>query len=203
MKKTTIVLSIWTFICVGLAIVQSCDPCDDGPFNFGLASIDAEPKRITGIELLGTYQTAYYTIETYATETNGIRYDSIGIDIFNTIEQIALHTKMDFFNSAFACSPASNYELLADMTITSSQDYIDNYPAGYDLKEIMSIREGYQLEGSYIPTYLSNAELKEGNLFLTFEFPPSQTRTHDITITYRLFDGREFKVLVPGLKIIG
>lgn len=203
MKKITIVLSIWTFICVGLAIVQSCDPCDDGPFNFGLASIDAEPKRITGIELLGTFQTAYYTIETYATETNGIRYDSIGIDIFNTIEQIALHTKMDFFISAFACSPASNYELLADLTITSSQDYIDNYPAGHDLKEIMSIREGYQLEGSYIPTYLSNAELKEGNLFLTFEFPPSQTRTHDITITYKLFDGREFKVLVPGLKIIG
>ncbi len=203
MKNITIVLSTWTVICIGLAIVQSCDPCDDGPFKFGLASIDATPKRITGIELLGTNQTAYYTIETYATEPNGIRYDSIGIDIFNTLEQLALHTKMDFFTSAFACSPATNYDLLADMSITSTQDYNDNYPAGRDLKEIMSIREGYRLEGSDIPTYLSNAELKEGNLFLTFEFPPSQTRTHDITITYRLFDGREFKVFVPGLKIIG
>jgi hypothetical protein len=203
MKKIVIVLSTWTLLWLGLALVQACDPCDYGPYNFGLASIDAEVKRITGIELLGTYQTAYYTIETYATSTKGIRYDSIGIDLFNTIKQIAFDTNIDFLNSAFACSPATNYELLADMTITSSEDYIDNYPAGHDLKEIMSIREGYQLEGSYIPTYLSYAELKEGNLFLTFEFPPSQTRTHNITITYRLFDGREFKILVSGLKILG
>jgi hypothetical protein len=203
MKKVVIIWSTWTFLCIGLAVIQSCDSCDDGPFNFRLVAIEGEVKKITGIELLGSYQTPYYTFETYITRINGIRYDSIGIDISNTIELLAYDTKANFFNSAFACSPATNYDLLADITIISSEDYIESYPAGSDLKEIMSIRQGYQLQGGYIPTYLSNAELTEGNQFLTFEFPPSQTKTHDITITYKLFDGREFKVLIQELKING
>jgi hypothetical protein len=203
MKKIAIILGTWMFFCFLLAIVQSCDRCDDGPFNYRLVSINGEVKRITGIELLGSYQTANYIVEEYVGQTNGVRYDSIGIDIFNTVELLAYDNEVDFFESAFACSPVTNFELLADMTIISSSDYTDSYPAGTDLKEIMLIREGYQQQGSNISAYLSNAELTEGNLFLTFEFPPSQNRAHDITITYKLFDGREFEVIIQGLKING
>jgi hypothetical protein len=203
MKKIIVILSTWTFFYIGLALIQSCDSCDDGPFNYRLVSIAGEVKRINGIELLGSYQTAYYTVGPYVPQTNGLRYDSIGLDILNSVELIAYSEKADFFNSSFACSPATNFESLADMTIISSEDYVDSYPAGTDLSEIMTIREGYQLQGNSIPTYLSNAELREGNLFLTFEFPPSQNSVHDITIMYKLFDGREFEVIIQGLKING
>lgn len=201
MKKIIIVLSTWIFFCVGSAITPSCESCNEGPFNFKLVSIAADVKKISGIELVGSQQVAYYTTETYVAQTNGIRYDSIGIDLFHTIELLSYDTRINFLNAAFACSPATNYQQLADMQIMSSENYSEGYPAGSDLKELMTIRQGYQLQGRYILAFLSNAELTEENLFFTFEFPPSQTKIHDITITYRLLDGREFNVFVPGLKI--
>ena len=140
MKKIFVILSAWTFFYIGLAIIQSCDPCDDGPFNYQLVSIAGEVKRISGIELLGSYQTAYYTVELYVPQTNGVRYDSIGVDIINRVELLAYDTEADFFNSAIACSPATNFESLENITITSSENYIDIYPAGTDLREIISNR---------------------------------------------------------------
>jgi hypothetical protein len=201
MKKAMIVLSAWAGLSIGLALFQSCEPCNDGPFTVRLVSIDANVKRITGIELPGLHQIPYYTVETYVARAHGIRYDSVGIDLLNTVEMLARYSPGYFFNQAFACDPVVRFDLLRDLTITSSQDYGDSFPAGSDLGEIMTVRNGYQLRGEHPSTFSSNAELDSGNFFLTFDFPPARTNTHDIIITYKLSDGREFSTLIQGLKI--
>ena len=197
MKKVIVILSTWTFFCIGLAIIQSCDTCgDDGPYNYRLVSITGEAKRINGIGLVGEY-----SVKPFLLSTKETRYDSIGINIINRVESVAFTTKGYFFNSAFACEPVINFERLKDINITSSEDYANLYPAGTDLKEIMSVREGYQVQGMSILTYLSNAELRHGNLFFTFDIPPATTKVHNLTITYKLFDGKEYEVFIQGLTI--
>lgn len=201
MKKSILIFSVWTFLCVGLAFLQSCiDECNDGSINYKSVSIAGEIKRINGVEL-GSYETPYYMVEPYVPQTNGVRYDSFGIDIVNRIEPLAYNTEYDFFNSAYACSPAENYESLENIIVTSSETYIDIYPAGADLTDLISVRDDYQLQGISIPTYLSASELRRANLFFTFNFPPSQSKVHNLTIKYRVFDGREYEVFIPGLKI--
>lgn len=119
----------------------------------------------------------------------------------NNLELLSLDAKANFFNSAFACDQAVNFNVLEDITITSSADYSSNYPAGTDLKQIMSVREGYSVEGETIQRYLAYARLREQNLFFTFNSPPSDKKVHDVTIKYKLADGREYDVFISGLTI--
>jgi hypothetical protein len=201
MKKGIVMLSAWTVLCIGVAIFQSCDTCgDDGPFNYRLASIAGEVKKIDGVRLVGTPQPEY-NIKPYLSSRKANHYDSIGIEIIHTVEPAAFTTKGYLFNSAFACDPVISYERLGDINIASSEDYTTAYPAGTDLKEIMSVREGYQVQGITIPTYLSKSQLGDRNLFFTFNIPPSTTKTHNLSIKYRLSDGREYEAFIEGLTI--
>lgn len=154
--------------------ILSCNTCgDDGPFSYRLASITGEVKKTDRVRLVDTPQPEY-DVKPYLSGRKANHYDSIGIEITNTIEPVAVTTAY-LFNSAFACDPVISYERLRDINITSSEDYTATYPAGTDLKEIMSVREGYQAQGISIPTYLSNSQLGERNLFFTFNIPPSTT----------------------------
>jgi len=201
MKKVIVILSTWTFFCIGLALFQSCATCGkDGPYNFRLVSIAGEAKRIDEIKLVGSPQSEY-NVKPYLSSSKGTRYDSIGIDILNSVESVAFTTKGSFFNSAFACDPAIEFPRLKDINITSSEDYANIYPAGTDLKEIMSVREGYQVQGMPILTYLPYAGLRHGNLFFTFDVPPATSKVHNLTIKYTLLDGKEFEVFIQGLTI--
>lgn len=183
---------------IGLAIIQSC-VCGDS-YNTRLASISGDAKRIKGTRSIGA-GLEYFIVEPYAPRTNGIRYDSIGIDIVNDLEKIAFNMKGNFFNTAFACEPGVTYEPLEGITITSSEDYTHDYAAGTDLSEIMSVGYGYEAPGIPINTYLSNAMLTHWNQFFTFNIPPSANKVHNLTIKYKLFDGREYEVFIEGLRI--
>jgi hypothetical protein len=202
MKKTLLILITWTIVSTSLGIFQSC--CNPDPINYRLKSISGHIERIVDIELLGNYQTEYYVTEPYEPSASGIAYDSIGINILNDIETFSINFKGELFNKSFACSPAENYEILADLLITSNQDYNSSFPSETDLKQLMSIRQSfnpYLVKGESIITFLTNAQIGLGGSFITFNSPPDESKIHDLTIKFILKDGREYLTILQGLKI--
>jgi hypothetical protein len=203
MRKIIVVLCVWAVFSIGISVIQSCVGCGDGPYNYRLVSIAGEAKKVNGMKSNNS-PIDYYTVEPYVLDTKGVRYDSIGIEITNSIEPVAFNKRFDVFNTAFACDPAQNFEALENVTITSSEDYANLYPAGTDLGEIISVRAGYQVAGSSISTHLaSNPELDYQILFFTFNIPPSSNKVHNLTIKYKIVNGKEYEVLIQGLRIHG
>ncbi len=196
MKKTFLILAIGTLLYLTLAILPSCNDCKDTKgMNFTLTAIEGVVKKITGIIVSVPYQILYYTVETYEPQPIGIRYDSVGIELTNVFDMYSSVRKASFFNQAFACDPALNFEWINEISIISSEDYTDLFPKGTNLKEIITIRDGYMVNNTYFP------ELSNSAKFLTFDFAPSENRTHNLTIKYILSNGRQIETTVQGLTI--
>lgn len=199
MKKILLVLTGYAVLYVVLAVLQSCDGCDDGPINFKLHSISAEVNKITGKQSVSSID--YFTLGTLLGQSEGTRYDSIGIEITHNFELLSLNNTGKVVGQAFACDPVVNYEILEDITVTSSRNYTDAYPAGADLSGIISVRQGHQVEGLSVSSFLLNSEFYNENIFITFNEAPSESATHNLTITYNLANGRKVETSVPGITI--
>jgi hypothetical protein len=203
MKKTAIAFGIFLLLNVFLSIFQSC--CHPDPINFRLISLKSEAQRITGITVVsGTQDIGNYEVEPYIPDEKGIRYDSLGIDVTNEL-MVAMNQQQwnsSFgFPAAYACSPAENYDIVFDVIITSSEDYNSAYPKGANLDEIMQVRYAHMVRGNNIALFMINNQLTYQTVFYTFSFPPSENKTHDITIKYILTDGREYETTVSGILI--
>jgi len=202
MKKFGITIVIFLLLNLSLSVFQSC--CRPDPIYFHLDSLTSTPQRITGITVSESQNIASYDVETFLPDEKGIRYDSLGIDVMN--ELITAMNQQEWkanfgFSSAYACSPAENYDMIFDIIITSSEDYNSAYPKGANLEEIMQVRNAHFVRGNNIALFMVNRQLNYHSVFYTFSFPPSENKTHDITIKYVLTDGREYETTVRGLLI--
>jgi len=202
MKKIGITFIIFILFNLFLSLFQSC--CRPEPINFRLNSLNSIPERIIGIEVSGSQNIGNYIVETYVSDNNGIRYDSLGINVSN--ELIVAFNDQQWnsnlgFSSAYACSPVENYDVVSDVIITSSENYNSAYPKGSNLEEVMQVRYAHMVRGNNIALFMTNNQLNYHTVFYTFSFPPSENKYHDITIKYILNDGREFETTVSNILI--
>jgi len=202
MKKIGILFIAFILFSLSLSVFQSC--CNPDPINFRLESLHSEAKRIMGITVSGSQNIADFVVETYIPDEKGIRYDSLGIDVSN--ELIIAFNKQLWnnnlgFSSAYACSPAENYDIVFDVIITSSEDYNSAYPKGSNLEEMMQVSNAHLVRGNNISVFMINKRLNYHTVFYTFSFPPSENKYHDVTIKYILTDGREYETTVSDILI--
>ena len=201
MKKTGIVLTVIIFFNLAITIFQSC--CEPGTVTHKLESLQAELKRITGIEVSGSLNSGNFIVEEYQPGGNGIRYDSLGIRINNNLtvaENITPRLNLGGSN-LYACEPGEEYDILSEVIITSSEDYNDAYPKGSNLDEIMNVRNYYSVQGNNISYFMANKQLDNTAFFYTFTYPPSADKYHDITFKYYLVGGGEYHTTINGILI--
>jgi hypothetical protein len=202
MKKIGITVIIFLLFNLSLSIFQSC--CHPDPIVFRLESLTSEAKRITGIEVSGSQNIGNFIVETYSPNDSGIRYDSLGIDVMNTLITAMMQQEWNSqlgFSTTYACSPAENYDMVFDIIITSSEDYNSAYPKGSNLEEVMLVRNAHMVRGNNVALFMVNRRLNYQSVFYTFSFPPSENKTHDLTIKYVLTDGREYETTVSNILI--
>ncbi len=192
MKKTLSITLVWIIFNLTVLTIQACNPhdCNSGPFNFKLISIGATLKRLTS-EL----PTDYLPTE------KGIRYDSVGIEVSNEITTASSNSKANWIDQTFACSPVENYEKLKEISIVSSANYNLEYPKGSELKHIILVKNDYDREDEEVASIELNHELDGRSILLMFKAPPAQDNVHDITITYKLTNGKELQTKIESLKI--
>lgn len=105
---------------------------------------------------------------------------------------------LDFFQSAYACSPPDLYseEKITDIIITSDEDYDETHPAGTDLRNLFEVNS--RSNGILnIDEYLSiqpNIEDVELKLLKA----PETEKTFTFTVTY-YFEGKLMKRLSEQL----
>lgn len=202
MKKTGIAFVIFVLLNLSLSIFQSC--CHPDPIYFRLDSLKSEAQRITGITVSGTQNIGDFIVEPYIPDEQGIRYDSLGIDVMNELVTAMNQQEWKYnfgFSNAYACSPSENFDVVFDVIITSSEDYNSAYPKGSNLEEVMQVRYAHMVRGNNVALFMVNNELRYHTVFYTFSFPPSENKTHNITIKYILNDGREYETTVSNILI--
>lgn len=186
------VVGLVTIVGLG-AIVESCGSvdCDPAPSRFELVSFSSDWVRITGEEPFND-QVDLYQIESYQPTEDGISYDSLAIRTMNNVRSISQASETIgswFINSAMACTPALEFEPLEDIEIISDADYDASHPAGTDLNDIISIRRDRFKEGLPIPSVISGFQVDTQDLLFTFDSAPTEVSSHNLTITYVMFDG--------------
>lgn len=201
-RKIGCVFGFFLLFSLSLSVFQSC--CHPDPIVFRLSALSSEAQRITGITASGTQHIGNYDVEPYIPDDKGIRYDSLGIDVTNVLITAMNQDKLNLnfgFSSAYACSPAMQFDVVFDVIITSSEDYNSAYPKGANLEEVMQVRNAHMVRGNNINQFMINERLTSHTVFYTFSFPPSENKIHDITIKYILSDGREYETTVSGILI--
>lgn len=187
MKKLVILLAFITLNCA-LLLLQSCDPCD-GPFNYKLLSITSITQKLTPSGFDENFHTG-----------KAIRFDSVGIVVTNDIRKAMNKIKGSWINQSFACDPVVNYEYLDKISIISSEDYNADYPKGSELKTIMKARSNGSTKDVDIMT-IESGSVSNPNIIFLFNEAPSENKTHNITIKYKIKNGSEFQTTVVGLKL--
>jgi len=174
-----------------------------GEQNIILIRIYAEAQRILNYERYEYAEDSLCITETILPE-NGIaqiRYDSLRIQVTNETKIVLNTIKIPFgIESAYAFEVEENYELITDIAITSNQDYSNDYPAGTNLNDILTISSEYYQWPS-IDDYLNNQIDLFGTLYFTFKVPPTTNQVHEITIRYTTEKNRIFAATVSNLLI--
>lgn len=196
MKKVFFLSILGLFLYLSLAFISSCNNCKDSGWSFTLTSIHTQAKTITGLTTPDQNYPVYFTVEDYVEQANGIRYDSIGIELSHAFDEVVINRPFSFFSQAYACDPALNFEFIESISVISNEDYSADFPKGTDLLDVITIRNGYQVQGNY------NREVSHEVYFLTFNSPPSANKTHTFTIKYTLTNRRILQTDLGGITII-
>lgn len=199
MKKFIVSLAL-VFSLLNLILVnQACNPCRKmDAINLKIHSIRADVKRILGISTTtNSYGSSRsYVLDSLQIDTNGVRYDSIGFDVVNGIYTALNEKEISANGLLYACSPAENYDILSNLEIISDNDYNEAYPKGANLKGIMIVRQGYNIEGTNTNSIIGSG-LGYGNYLFTLTYPPSHNRRHTITFRYSISqDQKKFESTV-------
>jgi hypothetical protein len=189
MKKSLLVFLTWILFNVILLTIHACGDDCDGPIYSQLQAIESTIKKLDG-----DFQNDYQPKE------QGIRFDSVGINVTGDSKISLLNSQGQFIEQAVACDPVIIFEKLDQISITSSEDYSDEYVKGSELRNIMLARSGYALEGFNLSEVETDRDDKNQVLF-TFNSPPKESKIHDLTITYKFENGKELQTTIKGLKI--
>jgi len=168
-----------------------------------LIRINAKAQRIVGHEIYGYSDDSICISEPILTgnEITRIRYDSLSIQVTNETKIVFNSIKIPFdIESAYAFEVEENYELITDIAITSNQDYTNDYPAGTNLKDILTISNDYYTWPS-IDDYLNHMFDFYDILYFTFKIPPTTNQVHEITIRYTTENNRKFAATLSNLLI--
>ena len=201
-KRASIIIIILIIINIGISLLQSC--CNPDDVSFTLQSIGNSLHRITGIITEGEYNIIQYELEAYTPDDEGIRYDSLCIEITNDILISALEKNWVNslgFNGLYACEPSETYDRIFEVEITSSEDYNSAFPKGSDLSQIMSASWIHSVQKNSIDNFLIGKDLTYDSFLFTFNFPPDENKHHDITIKYTLYDSRGYSTTIENVLI--
>lgn len=174
-----------------------------GEHDIILIRINAEAQRIVNYEKY-EYATDSFCITQTILPDNGIaqiRYDSLRIQVSNETKIVLNTIKIPFgIESAYAMEIDEDEELITDISITSDKDYSIDYPAGTNLKDILTISNEYY-QWTSIDDYLINTRYLPEMLFFTFKTPPSTNQVHELTIRYTTEKNRKFAATLNNLLI--
>ena len=195
MKKIiTTSLLVSTYLCI--IILQSCkEPSCGGIYSHGVKSITAEPKRIVGIKR--EKPSPDLLVESYRPDSMGIPYDSLVIVVENS--RLAMAKINVGLSAVYACEAAMSAETVREVVITSSEDYSTDFPKGANLKNMMVAHFDYSVKADEVGSYF-DLQYPQSRLY-SFRSPPSENRSHTLTIEYKLTDGRIYNSTVENVLI--
>jgi len=189
---------------------------------YNLKSINASLKRITGTELRVDTDstTCYLVLEDIYNQNNiaSIAFDSLAIMVKTDyyFASYAFNRNFPGIQSAYAIPPYHEiYETVTDIIITSNKNYSGKYPAGSNLKEIVSIVPKWYSSNCFvneittIDTIIKVFSLREygrgwyeSQLLYLFNIPPETEEVHEITIKYITEKNQVFTAVVKNVKIL-
>ena len=186
MKKKVVVFAGFILIIMGFSTVHfSCEKK-----KYDLTSIEAILKHII-VRADGDFDYEYIFNPNGITS---IAFDSLLIDVEAVYEQ-SNSLSWEFLRK-------SKYEKVTDIIITSNKNYNAQYPAGTNLKGIISAWAQYTSSGygtiDAMLKYTSNLPYDVSYMFNT---PPYTEEVHDITIIYKT-KKQKFSTVVKNVKIL-
>ncbi|MGZ5243007.1 MAG: hypothetical protein ACXWW0_03960 [Bacteroidia bacterium] len=211
MKKVTIALFCLFSIGFLFSVLQSCEKESyRGSYDHSFLKLDliqGEQHRIIGIKKdSSSIANLQYFILDPTLPNNGIRYDSIALNVTNFFEEIKRIAGFRFslFSPALATEPVPprfSYDKLDSVIVTSSEDYNDTLPKESNLAVIMSVHHNLSKWGNNFAAYIPYGEMFYEYLTYTFKGEPSETKLHNLTFRYVLRDGREVSTTVNNVLI--
>ena len=180
--------------------------------DYGLNSIDASLKRITRTALDSDGDSYFVLKDVYnQADTVSIAFDSLAIEVkinYNLLSH-NFNRNLPGIQSAYATSILYNYEKITDIIITSNKDYSVIYPAGTNLKIIVSVRGSYYVQGEKTVDDVIESGRIYGEhksdpppLLYTFDIPPETEEVHEITIKYITEKNQVFTAVIKNVKIL-
>lgn len=174
---------------------SACDECDTEVNKLRITTFEPSLVKINGIEILQSGDSIYNTI-TYTIDSNGIRFDELGISIYNNLESFSRNFNFPFVNSAFACEPVFYFYGVDSIFIYSDQRYDSNHPAGSNLRDIVKLSNSSSIKES------TEKDVQGSTCFLNFKSAPENNKSHIFTIVYRLSNGNKTSSVLPKIKIL-
>ena len=186
MRKKIIVFAGFILMTVGFSMLWcSCQS------NFGLNSIDANLKRITGIKTSSADSNwHYFDFEDIYNQDDTIFvvFDSLAIEVKTNYHQLT----RAFIREILMMEniESQNFEKVTDIIITSNKNYNAKYPSGSSLKELISVRRSHNVNDIMTVDNMIEESSHYDRwwyfppLLYTFNTPPETEEVHDITIKY-------------------
>jgi len=196
MRKKIIVFAGFILMTVGFSMFQcSCKQ------DYTLDSVDMIPLRITEKEaetLIGIVSSPRYF-----NYRNIYRQDEIATISFDSL---AIIVNINYvwsspYNETFFKMPVTR-EKIIDIIITSNKNYNANYPAGSNLKGIISVWHSGIYDFSTIDAVLKELSVVPSPLYYMFNTPPETEEIHDLTIIFRTDRKRIVTTTVKNVKIL-
>lgn len=224
MTMTRAALLICPLLLLACGESNDEDPCGDlgsQPSGFDILAMD--------LNLLvdpNTYQTPTYVFAADYEEGQPVPFESVVFSLSATIEYLYSNSKsrgffqFSLFPRAYACSPIppSAIENLEEVSITSSVDFTDDYPAGaslnafFDIVYMNSVWNHYELvstDDGIVASYYSVADYMaqedvqaSSGIQLRLNSEPQNLSEHVFFINISLDSGEEFFLETPPIHFM-
>lgn len=192
MKKISLLstISILFLFCL-----SACDECESEVNKLRITTFEPSLSKIDSVEILSGGGSYLYA-SNYNADSAGIRFDSLGISIYNNLESFSKRNDFLFINAAYACDPVFYFYGIDSMFIYSDQRYDANHPAGSNLRDLVGFRGGSSAFES------SDKEIQGSTCFINFKSAPNDNKSHVFTIKYKLSNGNTTTSVLPKVKIL-
>ena len=181
-RKLLATFTLFILMPLGAALFYSCKACDDAPIDERPSGFMVMVDYIKDTFPGGQFGT-YLDYEPYGGDS-ALVFDRIGMRFGFEFNASQLNERgLNFTNAAYACDPAIFWNRLKDFTITSNQDYNEDFPAGTDLAPLFTATPNYDIDHAGTIASLINVgvEIRRVYFHLLINTPPASESTHDLT----------------------
>jgi hypothetical protein len=186
------------FFCA--LVMEACVRIDCGgnSSQSKLISINSSLKRIIGV--IHSASTEDLMVEDHQSG-GSIRYDSVGLNLEHILT-IAMNNKpVGVSSMAYACEPDITYQILTDISVTSTGNYNVEFPSGSNLKSIVGFHPAHTKTPYSAQDFLGQAPVGPVPILLKFNLPPAENGIHQFTVLYTLSDGTTVQTIVDPVFI--